>query len=177
VTKSLAPSPWVTEHLSLAPEGPVLDVACGAGRHALWMARAGRRVHAIDRDVARCVTLAADAARARLPLDVVCADLEQLPLPRRHYAVVVNTLYLDRGLIPQLIDALMPDGLLLFETFVIEQLATGHPRNPAFVLGPNELLDLVPGVRVLDYREGPVTRDGTIVHLASLAARASHSSP
>ena len=168
----LAASPLVAGHLSLAPDGPALDVACGGGRHALLIARTGRAVDAVDRDVARCLALSRAAARQHLPLHVVCADLEQFPLPRRRYAVVVNTLYLDRRLVPQLADALVPGGLLLFETFVIEQLATGHPRNPAFVLGPNELLQLVPGLRVLAYREGPVDRGGTTVHLASLAARA-----
>jgi SAM-dependent methyltransferase len=172
VTDAMPPSLLVTDHLSLAPAGPALDVACGTGRHALWIARTGRTVDAIDRDVARCLALGSAAVRQRLPLRVVCADLERFPLPRRRYAVVVNTLYLDRRLVPQLIDALAPGGLLLFETFVIEQLATGHPRNPAFVLGPNELLELVAGLRVLNYREGPVDRDGTTVHLASVVARA-----
>jgi SAM-dependent methyltransferase len=171
-TGPLAPSPWVADHLSLAPDGPALDVACGAGRHARLMARTGRSVDAVDRDVSRCLELGRSAARDRLPLRVICADLEGFPLPRRRYAVIVNTLYLDRRLVPHLVDALLPAGLLLFETFVIEQLATGHPRNPAFVLGPNELLHLVPGLRVLAYREGPVARDGATVHLASLAARA-----
>lgn len=169
---SQAPSPLVTEHLALAPDGPALDVACGGGRHATWIARTGRVVDAFDRDLARCRALGTLATREHLPLHVACADLERFPLPRRRYAAVVNTLYLDRGLVPHLIDALLPGGILLFETFAQEQLATGHPRNPAFVLAPNELLRLVPSLRVLFYREGPIDRDGTIVHLASLVARA-----
>lgn len=169
----LVPSPFVLDHLGLAPPGPALDVACGAGRHALAIARAtGRAVEAVDRDVERCVRLAARARAEGLPIRVVCGDLERMPLPVARYALVVNTLYLDRGLVPALTRALRPGGLLLFETFVVEQLATGHPRNPAYVLGPNELLRLAAGLRVLAYREGPVQRDGRQVHLASLAARA-----
>lgn len=172
------PSPFVLEHLPLAPPGPVLDVASGSGRHALAIARTtGREVEAIDRDPARCARLAADAQREALRIRVVCADLEQMPLPVGRYAVVVNSLYLDRGLVPALVAALVPGGLLLFETFGFEQLATGHPRNPAFVLAPNELLRLATGLRVLAYREGPVERDGRQVHLASLAARAPNSMP
>src|SRR5262249_29173469 len=110
------PSAWITDHLALAPPGPALDVACGAGRPALLRARAGRGVDATDRDLARCRALAADAARERLSLRVLCADLEQLPLPRRRYAVVVNTLYLDRALVPRLVDALLPGGLLSSHT-------------------------------------------------------------
>jgi SAM-dependent methyltransferase len=168
-----SPSPFVLEHLGLAPPGPVLDIACGSGRHALAIARTtGRRVEAIDRDPEQCARLAADARRDGLPIRVACADLEQIPLPVGRYAVVVNTLYLDRVLVPALLTALQPGGLLVFETFVVEQLATGHPRNPAFVLAPNELLRLASGLRVLAYREGPVDRDGREVHLASLVARA-----
>src|SRR5262249_6192406 len=88
------------------------------------------------------------------------------------YAVIVNTLYLDRRLVGALARALRPGGLLLFETFTVDQLATGHPRNPSFVLAPGELPRLVGGLRVVAYREGPIERDGRLVHLASLAARA-----
>jgi SAM-dependent methyltransferase len=168
-----APSPFVMEHLALAPPGPALDVACGTGRHALAIARTGRAVDAVDRSPEACATLGRVAAAAGLPVRVVCADVCTLGLPRRRYAAVIDTLYLERGVLPALVASLLPGGVLLFETFVAEQLATGHPRNPAYVLGPNELLGLVPGLRVLAFREGPVERDGRIAYLASLAARAS----
>jgi SAM-dependent methyltransferase len=167
-----APSPFVVEHLHLAPPGPALDVACGAGRHALVVARTGRIVDAIDRSWHRCAEVARRAVAEGLPVRTVCADLEHLPVPVGRYAVIVNTLYLERALVPRLVRALAPGGLLLFETFTAEQLASGHPRNAAFVLGPRELLHLTAGLHVLAYREGPVDRDGTTVHLASLAARA-----
>ena len=78
----------------------------------------------------------------------------------------------SHAVVPALLRSLAPGGLILFETFTAGQLATGHPRNPAFVLAPGELLRLTAGVEVLHYREGPVQRDGRLVHLASLAARA-----
>ena len=167
-----APSPFVVDHLSLAPPGPALDVACGGGRHALAIAATGRRVEAIDRDVDRCRALAARARGARFPIDVACADLERSPLPDGRYALIVNTLYLDRDLASALARALRSGGLLLFETFTRDQLLTGHPRNPSFALAPGELLRLFGGLRVLAHREGPVERDGRLVHLASLAAQA-----
>jgi SAM-dependent methyltransferase len=165
-------SPFVLAHLGLAPPGPALDVACGTGRHAMAVARTGRRVEAIDRDAARCRALAVRARDAGLPIDVVCADLERWPLPAGRYAVIVNTLYLDRGLVGPLVHALRPGGILLFETFTLDQLATGHPRNPSFVLGPGELVHLFGALRVIVYREGPVERDGRTAYLASLAAQA-----
>jgi len=168
---TLAPSPFVLAHLGLAPPGPALDFACGAGRHALAIARAGRRVEALDHDVERLRALAAVAARERLPVDVACVDLEIMPLPVGRYALIVNTLYLDRARVPALRAALAPGGVLLFETFTVEQAATGHPRNPAFLLGRGELLALAGDLRVLAYQEGPVERDGSVTYLAALAAR------
>jgi SAM-dependent methyltransferase len=167
-----APSPFVLAHLPLARPGLALDVACGGGRHALALARAGHVVEALDRDPGRCAALAARARAERLPVRVACCDLERLPLPCRRWAVIVDTLYLDRALVPHLVRALAPGGLLLFETFTAPQLATGHPRNPAYVLAPGELLALARDLTVVDYREGPVVRDRGTVHLASLAARA-----
>ena len=165
-----APSPFVVEYVALAPPGRAFDVACGAGRHALLLARLGRIVEAADSSVARCRDLRAAALGEGLRVDVVCTDLERWPLPRRRYAVIVNTLYLDRALFPRLVEALVPGGLLLFETFTAAQLASGHPRNPAFVLQPGELPRLASGMRIVAQREGPVERDGRTVHLASLAA-------
>jgi len=167
-----AASPFVVGHLPLAPPGPALDVACGGGRHALVIAATGRRVEAIDRDLERCRALTARARAARLPIDVACMDLERSPLPVGRYALIVNTLYLDRDLSGALGRALRPGGLLVFETFTHDQLLTGHPRNPRFVLAPGELPRLFGGLRVVAHREGPVERDGRLVHLASLAARA-----
>jgi tellurite methyltransferase len=166
------PSPFVMEHLALAPPGRAFDVACGAGRHALALARLGRVVEAADSSFARCRDVRAAALAEGLRVDVLCTDLERWPLPRQRYAVIVNTLYLDRALFPRLVEALVPGGLLLFETFTAAQLATGHPRNPAFVLEPGELRQLASGMHVVAHREGAVERDGRVVHLASLAAYA-----
>lgn len=167
----MTPSPFVLEQVRHAPEGTALDHACGAGRHALVLARTGRRVHALDRDAGRLTALARSAGDEHLAVRVACVDLERFPLPAGRYAVVVNTLYLDRARVPTLLGALAPGGLLVFETFTVAQAALGHPRNPAFLLQPGELRRLVGGLEVLAYREGAVERDGTVVHLASVAAR------
>jgi tellurite methyltransferase len=168
----IAPSPFVLAAMQIAPPGPALDVACGGGRHALAIASTGRLVDAIDRDPERCAALARAARASGLPVRVVCADLTALPLPVRRWALVVKTLYLDRHLVPHLGAALVPGGVLVLETFTTAQLASGHPRNPAFTLHPGELPTLAGGFEVLDYREGAVERDGRAVHLASLVARA-----
>jgi hypothetical protein len=68
--------------------------------------------------------------------------------------VIVVVHYLHRPLFPALIEALAPNGLLLYETFTTAQAARGKPTNPDFLLKPGELLDLVRPLEILASREG-----------------------
>jgi len=133
------PSDWVVRwtHL-IAPAARVLDVACGHGRHVHWMARAGHRVTAIDRDPALLAPLAGLA-------ETLQADLEAgpWPLPGRRFDAVVVTHYLWRPLFPALKQAVAPGGLLIYETFAQAHTALGRPRRPEFLLRPGELIDVV----------------------------------
>ncbi len=167
----MTPSPFILDNLRHAPAGLVLDIACGRGRHAIPVAQAGRRVHAIDRDWTACTALVHTARERALLVDIACADVLTCRFPAQRYAAVVNTLFLERRLLPHLIATLRPGGVLLFETFLREQLSLGHPRNPAFVLEPGELRAYASGLEVLAYTEGPVEREGTLSYLAALAAR------
>ena len=136
----------------------VLDVAAGRGRHALYLAARGFEVDAVDRDEAAMRELHAVAKARRLPIHTYCLDLEEarqpVKLPADNYDVVVVFFYLYRPMLPLLIEALRPGGLLLYETFLLENyLRYGHPRHPEFCLHPNELLRALPGTRVLFYEE------------------------
>lgn len=130
------PSPWVQRWLSwIRPGGAVLDVACGAGRHARLLARLGFEVDAVDRDPA----LFADPP-PRVAL--LGADIESGPWPyagRRFDAIVVAN-YLHRPLLPVLAQSLEPGGLLVYETFARGNERFRAPRNPAFLLEEGELL-------------------------------------
>ena len=165
------PAAWVTAHLALLkPGGRALDVASGRGRHALALAAAGLRAHALDRDAAALEALRAEAARRDLLVTCEVVDLEAEPPPdlgEAGYDAIVVVHYLHRPLFPALIRALAPGGVLLYETFTIAQAAVGRPTNPAFLLRPGELPALVAPLRVLDAREG--TFDGRC--LSSVAAR------
>lgn len=148
---SLPPSPWVQRFGSaLAPGSQVLDVACGAGRHARWFAQRGCRVTALDRDAPAVEPLRGLA-------EVQVADLEQdpWPLPGRRFDAVVVTHYLWRPLWPALLESIAPRGWLLYETFAAGQQSVGRPTNPDFLLRPGELLDVVRGsLRVVAYEDG-----------------------
>lgn len=155
VHPTLPPSPWLLRwaHL-LAPGGRVLDLACGSGRHLRWLAGQGFAVTGVDRDdqaLARSRDLA-DAGRAEL----LCADLEggPWPLAGRQFDAVLVTHYLWRPLWPQLLAALAPGGVLLYETFAAGNETVGKPSRPDFLLQPGELLARCAGLRVVAYEDG-----------------------
>ena len=134
--------------------GRALDIATGKGRNAIFLAEQGFDVVAID-----VSPVALDEARGRaagksLSISWQQADLEQIELPKTTYDLIVNFNYLQRSLIPQIKAALKPGGHVIFETYLIGQEVIGHPKNPAYLLGHNELLEQFRDFRVLCYREG-----------------------
>lgn len=132
------PSAWVMRWAPLiARGGRVLDVASGGGRHARWLAAQGHAVEAVDRDQNALAALAGVAS-----VNTRVADLENAPWPYagQAFAGVVVVNYLHRPLLPRLLDALAPGGVLIYETFAAGNERFGRPRNPDFLLQPGELL-------------------------------------
>ncbi|MFM8766922.1 MAG: class I SAM-dependent methyltransferase [Rubrivivax sp.] len=127
----------------------VLDVACGSGRHLRWLAGRGLSVTGVDRD-AQALEGLSDLA------EVLVADLENnpWPLPDRQFDAVVVTNYLWRPLMPALVAAVAPGGLLIYETFGRGNARFGRPSRPEFLLQPGELLQATQGLRVLGYEDG-----------------------
>ena len=152
-----APARWLTEHAALLPRrGTALDVACGRGRHALWLAARGLDVVAVDRDAAALAALAGTAAQRGVRVTTRVVDLEAATpaLDAEAFDVIVVVHYLHRPLFPQLRAALNPGGLLVYETFTRAQARHGKPTNPAILLEPGELTTLVAPLQVLAQREG-----------------------
>jgi len=152
-----APSPWVVRWAGLiAPGAAVLDLACGGGRHARWLAARGHRVTAVDRDGAALAALSMENAHGLIEL--VEADLENAPwpLPGRRFGGVVVTHYLWRPLMPALLASVADGGALIYETFAAGNEAVGTPSRPDFLLRPGELLAACagPGWRVVAYEDG-----------------------
>ncbi len=151
------PSPWVLRFAGCVPEaGPVLDLACGGGRHTrLFLAR-GHPVTAIDRDLSGISDIIAMPG-----LEALEADLENGapfplagPLAGRYFAGVIVTNYLYRPLIPALVAAVAPGGVLIYETFARGNERFGRPRNPDHLTKPGELLEAVRGhLRVVAYED------------------------
>lgn len=147
-----SPSEWVKRWTGfIAAGGEVLDLACGSGRHSRYLASAGYRVCAVDRD-AQALAALTDVAG----VNVQVADLERAPWPLdgRRFAGIVVANYLYRPLFPHLLDTLTEDGVLIYETFAHGNERFGRPSNPDFLLRPGELLEVVRGkLRVLAYED------------------------
>ncbi len=150
-------SPWVLRCAPLVPAGArVLDLACGGGRHtALFVAR-GHEVTALDRDIAKLGSLADHPS-----VEAVEADLEDgspWPLGDRVFGGVVVTNYLWRPILPRIVGAVAPGGVLLYETFAAGNERFGRPRNPDFLLRSGELLEAGAELQRIAYEHGLVER-------------------
>lgn len=171
------PSPFFVEHLEALTEagrcGPILDLACGRGRHGIAAAEAGNRVIGIDRNRDSLADLQSRARSLGRDLECILADIEnppEIPLKRGSCGAILVFRFLYRPLAPMIEAALVPGGLLLYETFTLEQLEFGAgPRNPAHLLAAGELRRLFPGLRAASFREEVVGGEHPTA-LARLAA-------
>jgi tellurite methyltransferase len=172
---SLEPEPLLakaySEFLVSSPPGRALDVAGGAGRHALWLAQRGWQVKLVDVSEAGVALARENAATIlglpllgspatgsapRPPLlDTEVMDLRSAPsLGQQQYDLVLVFFYLQRELFPSLISALKPGGLLIYQTFTAEQRRFGGgPVNPDHLLRPQELRRAFKVLRILHYHE------------------------
>jgi len=164
------PAAFVRELLPLLPLGPALDLACGTGRHTLLLAARQQPVTAVDSSAVALEILERCTQAAHYPVTRIesseqitnrrqgillwQADLEEVSLPSQMFSLVLCVNYLQRSLFPQIERALIPGGVLLFETYTVAQLAfAGGPRNPNYLLESGELRTAFPGLRGLFYRE------------------------
>jgi SAM-dependent methyltransferase len=165
------PASIVRELLPLLPHGPALDLACGTGRHALLLAARHQPVTAVDGSSTALEILAKRAKAEHLALELVTgpeirpetrhrhirivrANLESAVLQETSFAVILCVHYLQRSLHAQIERALLPEGMLVFETYTRAQLEfAGGPRNSAHLLESRELRTAFPSLELLFYRE------------------------
>jgi len=149
--------PWFS---TLADDPAALDLACGAGRNALWLAAQGFRTVAVDSSSEALSIVRERASEAALAIETSALDLESedVDLGLERYALIACVQFLHRPLFPVIERALNPGGLLIFKTYTVDQLGfAGGPRNPSHLLERNELLRRFAAWRVLRYEE---RRDG-----------------
>lgn len=172
------PTAFLAEWEPRLPRGRALDVACGAGRNALFLASTGRRVDALDISPTALARGRAAAASRGLEIRWIEADLDPDPdavLPEGPYDLIVVVRYVHRGILAPLWKRLAPGGALLCEQHVDSTEEVVGPRHADFRMRPNELLRAVlalgPDVEVRDYREGVVLDpDGRRAALAQIVS-------
>ena len=158
---SIEASAWVSRFASRIPQGLVLDLACGSGRHARLLAALGYQVLAVDRDAAVISTLLGAGIQTR-EFDLEqpdAANQADWPLAPSSYSGVVVTNYLHRPLMAPLLASVAAGGVLIYETFAQGNGQFGKPANPDFLLAPGELIKLVldsGGWHVIAFEDGYV---------------------
>lgn len=155
-----APDPFLLsaeQFFDLIPKGgSALDLACGGGRHAVWLAGRGYRVTAVDFSSEALSKTGLLAREQGVSVECRQLDLESpgVNLGVKAYDLICGLFFLHRPLFAALRQALRPAGLLIYKTYTVDQLRyPGRPRHRLYLLEHNELLRLVEGFRILCYEE------------------------
>jgi tellurite methyltransferase len=161
------PSAIVTDFFRLAPGPAALDIAAGSGRNSLFLAQRGFQVDAVDISDEGLAQFAGRHPGIR----PICMDLDAFDLPTGRYDLIVNVLYLDRRLFPQIREGLKPGGILIFETLLESPgVPDDRKRCRDYYLLPNELLHAFLSLQIIYYHEEPSSGQADTKALASLVA-------
>ena len=144
----------LTDNEFLLPQaGTALDLACGLGANAVFLAKQGLAVTAWDISVVAIDKLTAYALRQGLNISACQAKIDVDSFAECSFDVIVVSRFLDRTLSDAIIGALKPDGLLFYQTFTREKVSPRPPNNPDYLLMESELLALFAPLKVLFYRD------------------------
>ena len=153
-TGALQPARVLRENLHLLPaSGHALDLACGLGGNAILLAQQGLDVTAWDSSDVAITALQETAQEQQLAIQAVVRDVETHPPGPEAFDVIVVSYFLERAIIPALIQALKPGGLIYYQTFTRQRVSERGPQRAAYRLADQELLQLFSGLQILFYRE------------------------
>ena len=148
------PSKILKDFVHLLPaRGTALDVACGMGGNALFLAEQGLDALALDFSSVAIDKLRSFASRRNLEIQCMVQDVHAFDWAEKRFDVIVISRFLDRSLASSIIAGLKPGGLLFYQTFTQEKVSDSGPSNPSYLLAENELLTLFQPLRLLVYRE------------------------
>jgi SAM-dependent methyltransferase len=154
---NLAPDPWVQKYASLIPAGPVLDLACGNGRHGRYFLDLGYPVTFVDKETSGVGDLSIHKNAELMTYDLENSYLEShdletknlknsapetnasWPYKENQFSGIVVTNYLHRPLFSHLKATVKPGGIIIYKTFSVGNEKFGRPRNPNFLLQEDEL--------------------------------------
>ena len=161
-------APIVQKYIQHVNIGEALDIACGTGRNTHFLEELGFTIDAVD---------ISDYALSRVKdspnINKIETDLDSYNITSASYDLIVNCNYLNRRLVSQMKDAIKPNGVIMFETFIVahDDEAKGS-MNPDYLLKKNELLHSFRELDVIYYEErDDVNLRGEKVKIASLVAK------
>ena len=162
---SQSPVPLLIRHRAHLPLGKALDFACGYGRNAFFLASNGYMVDGFERNEAAVSYCNEKAKKEEFSFTAHCADLEkETPFSQETYDLLTCFYYLDRNILPIIKKALKMGGVIVYETFLIDQHRQfGKPARAAFCWEHNELLHCFSDFRILFYHEGMIDENGDTV--------------
>jgi SAM-dependent methyltransferase len=163
------PIKFLKDNINILTRGKALVLAMGEGRNAIFLAENGFDVDGCDISEIAVEKSKSLARENNVKLNAFVADLEKYKIPSNKYDLITCIYYTQRNLIPQIKDGLKKGGMILFETYNIDQLKYGAdasgPKNPAYLLRHNELLDLFRDFHILYYREGEIADNKSVASL------------
>ena len=166
------PHPLITEIVSSLKPGRALDVACGPGRHAIWLAERGWAVTGVDSSRIAIELLQERAGAKGVVIDSITADLEkrEFAIEPESYDLIVVCNYLQRDLFPAIRAGTRVGGIVIVIIAMVDDDPQVRPMNPAYLLNPGELRDQFAGWNLIHDFEGKQARDSSRA-TAQIAAR------
>jgi SAM-dependent methyltransferase len=157
----------VKKFYHLAPGKKALDIAAGNGRNAVFLARKGFSVDAVDISEVGLSEFA-----GRYPnIDAICADLDQFDIATARYDLIVNVKFLNRRLFPYIQEGLKPGGVVIFHTLLGLDSTKSTPEHCRdYLLRTNELLHVSLAMRIIYYREAGDLETNHSDEMATLVA-------
>ncbi len=169
------PAVLLEDWLHVVPSGRALDIACGAGRNAVFLAAGGFEVTGVDISTAALELAATRADQAGLAICWQQHDLDEPLSVVDPYALIIVVRYADAALVTELTKALQPGGVLLVEAHLGGEKFTtevGGPGSERFRLAPGQLAAACAGLEVLHSREDQIRDpDGRLMALAQFVGR------
>jgi tellurite methyltransferase len=157
------PHPLITKIVSSFKPGRALDVACGPGRHAIWLAGRGWVVTGVDSSRIAVELLQGRAGAKGVVIDSITADLEkrEFAIEPESYDLIVVCNYLQRDLFPAIRAGTRVGGLMIAIIGMVDDDPKVRPMNSAYLLRPGELRAEFAGWKLIHDFEGKQTGDSS----------------
>lgn len=168
---SKEPALFLKKQIHRLSRGKALDLAMGTGRNSIFLAKHGYEVDGVDFSEVAIEKVNTFAQKESLPIHTKCADLTHFQISEKTYDLIINFYFLERALFPMMEKGLKENGMVLFETYTVEQSRYGKPRNPDYLLRPNELLKSFHNLYIIYYHERLVQEGDETKAIASMLAK------